>query len=296
MGASEHVGPLASLSSLRRHRWWRAGAFALGLVAFYAPFALIVRVTGWLMPATPAGTGIADVHSACLRMPIGWLVQPWMWGSLFSNPLYALTLVVLPVAALAAGPFFCGWLCPAGAFPELLSRAVPDRMKFDPAGRVHITAIRYGFFAGFLVVPFVSASVCCSLCNFGIMQNIVGLPFGAVEPWTYFSTTGLLTLALWIVPLGLFTKGGRGWCMFLCPVGAFTSMFNAAGARIGARPRVSSDAAACTSCATCADACSMRAVTIRPQAPVIDQWLCNDCLDCVAACPADAMAYRRSPS
>jgi ferredoxin-type protein NapH len=293
VGGGEPVAT-SGTAGLRRNRLARLGFFFVGLALFYAPFALLVRGAGVLFPASSAGTGISDAHTACLRMPLGWLVQPWMWSSFSVNPLYALTLVVLPVAALAAGPFFCGWLCPAGAFPEFLGRLVPDRFKFDPRGKVHIVPLRYGFLVGFLLVPFVAASICCSLCNFNQMQNIVGLAFGNLAPWTYFSTTGLLTLVIWIVPLGLFTSGGRGWCLFLCPVGAVSGLASAGGSRFGFLPRVRGDAAVCTACGTCERSCPMRAVDVSGDpGPRVDQHLCNECMDCVSSCPSGAMTYGR---
>jgi ferredoxin-type protein NapH len=273
------------------------------VVLFYAPFALVARGVGLLFPASAAGTGVADVHTACMRMPLGWLVQPWMWGYLQTNPLYYLPIAVLPLAAVLGGPLFCGWLCPAGALPEFLSRLVPDRMKWDPLHTVEIVPIRYGFFVGFLFVPFVAASICCSFCNFTWMQNIVSGLTGNVTSWLYLGSTGIITMALWIVVLGLFTKGGRGWCLFLCPPGSFMSLLSAWTARFRGLPRVQHATASCSGCGACADVCSVRAIETvnEPEASdgvdrhdvKVNQYLCNVCLDCVKGCTSRAMRYGR---
>lgn len=292
-----------SWSGLRRNRLWRFGFFFVGVVLFYAPFALIARGVGLLFPATAAGTGIPDSHAACLRMPLGWLVQPWMWSWLDSNPLYYLPIAVLPLAAIAAGPLFCGWLCPAGAFPEFLSRLVPDRFKWNPKNTVEIVPIRYGFFVGFLFVPFVAASICCSFCNFTWMQNIISAVTGNVSNWFYLSTTGIATIVLWIVVLGLFTVGGRGWCLFLCPPGAFMSLVSSLTTRFRFLPRVHHDAVSCAGCSSCAEVCAVHAIEIteNPEAPgaaqladvKVNQYLCNVCLDCVRGCPSSSLKYGR---
>jgi ferredoxin-type protein NapH len=281
-------------SPLAFNRLKRLGFFSIGLVLFYAPFALLVRTFGVLFPASTAGTSISDVHSACLRMPLGWLTQPWMWPTLGSSPIAWLPIAVLPLAAVALGPLFCGWLCPAGALPEYLGRTVPDRFKFDFKDRVDIVPLRYGFFAGILFVPFVSSSICCSLCNFNQMQNLVSGVFGNFSGFAYFSTMGVIAATVWIVPLGLFTKGGRGWCLFLCPAGTLMGFASWASARLPWAFRVRSSASACTSCGTCEDVCPMRATTaVEDEAPTINSHLCIQCRDCVNACPSGALEYRK---
>lgn len=282
-----------SSATLARHRWKRAGFALLGLLLFYAPFALLVRLVGLFQPASPAGTGVADVHAACLRMSYGWLVQPWMWPALGRSALTLLPIAVLPIAAVAIGPAFCGWLCPAGAIPEALGRIVPDRFKFDFKDKVAITPLRYGLFAGFLLAPFLSASVACTFCNFGQTQNLVGALFGDVSGIAYVTSIGMLSLVLWAIVLGAFTKGGRGWCLFLCPAGTASGLASRLTRKLPGASRVRSDAEACTSCGTCVDTCSMRAVSVEDGAARVDHHLCNSCLDCVAACPSKALRFGR---
>ena len=108
----------APATALRRNRLWRIGAFFIGLVLFYAPFALFVRLLGAAFPGTTVANSVPDVHQVCLRMPITWIVQPWLWPTMVGNPAYLFAILVLPIAAIIAGPLFCGWLCPAGGLTE----------------------------------------------------------------------------------------------------------------------------------------------------------------------------------
>lgn len=279
---------------LRANRLKRLGGFAVGVLLFYAPFAFLVRFLSGVTPGSPASTSVSDVHTACLRMPLGWLAQPWMWPSLGNNLISLLPIVVLPLSAVLAGPLFCGWLCPAGALPEHLSRLVPDRFKFDFKGRVEIVPLRYGFFAGFLLAPFVSASICCSFCNFTHMQNIVSGLTGDTSGLLLFTSMGVIASAMWLVPLGLFTKGGRGWCLFLCPAGTTMGMATALSNRFGGLWRVRARASTCAGCGSCADVCPMRAIDLdADEGMSIDPHLCNSCLDCVSACPSGSLTYGR---
>lgn len=296
-------------SALTRNRLRRGAGFAAGVLLFYAPFALLVRFAGVLAPGSMAGTSTADVHTACVKMPLGWLVQPWMWGSLGNNPLYWLPIIVLPLAAALAGPLFCGWLCPAGALPEFLGRLVPERFKFDLKDGVALVPLRYGFLAGFLIAPFVTSSVCCTLCNFNVMQGLVSAATGNFEWFAYLTTMGLVSAVLWIVVLGVFTKGGRGWCLVLCPAGAVVGLASGLARRVPGVWRVRPRAHACTGCATCADVCPMRAISVPPAEEgtlgsetgddaaragvAVEQYLCNSCLDCVVACPSGALTFSR---
>jgi len=285
---------VSSKDALKRNRFARLGFFGLGVVLFYAPFALLVRAAGALWPASLAGTGVNDVHTACLRMPLGWLTQPWMWPTMAGNPISYLPVLVLPAVALAAGPLFCGWLCPAGAFPEFLGRLVPERFKYDLKDHVSLRPVRYGFFVGFLLAPFVSASICCSFCNFTHMQNIVSAVTGDLSGLAFFSSLGVVAALVWIVPLGLFTTGGRGWCLTLCPAGAVQGLVSGVSAKLPFATRVRTDAATCTGCGSCSAQCHMRAITVEPEAETkVDLHLCDSCLDCVKGCPSGSMRYGR---
>lgn len=270
---------------------------------FYAPFALLIRASGYLFPTSAAGTGVSDVHTACLRSPLGWLVQPWMWSVLGTSPLYWIPIIVLPLAAVLFGPVFCGWLCPAGAMPEFLGRIVPDRFKFDFKGRVDIVPLRYGFLVGFLIAPFISTSICCAFCNFTHMQNIVSAVFGNPGGLLLIGTLGVITAVLWILLLGMFTKGGRGWCMFLCPAGTIQGLASGLTAKLPWVRRMRVDRSMCSACKTCGDVCPMRALELTTEgegeesttAPVVDHHLCNECQDCASACPSGAISYGARP-
>ncbi|MDP2234280.1 MAG: 4Fe-4S binding protein [Actinomycetota bacterium] len=285
---------MSDRSALSANRIRRAGGFLVGMLLFYAPFALLIRLVAFLAPATAPGRTISDVHTACLRMPIGWLSMPWMWPSLSDNPFSWLPLLVLPLVALVAGPLFCGWLCPAGAVPEYLGRLVPDRFKFDFKGRVDIVGLRYGFFIGFLLAPFITASVCCALCNFSHMQSLISAATGDPVALIYISTMGVIGMVLWLIVLGAFTLGGRGWCLFLCPAGTAMALVSALTRRLPFSLRVREDPSACQACGCCSSVCSMRALKVNEgSSAAVEHHLCISCLDCVNACPSGALRYGR---
>jgi len=289
---SEALRP--SATGLRRNRLLRFGFFFVGLLLFYAPFALFVRLLAPVFPGTTAANSVPDVHTICLRMPITWIVQPWLWPSMIGNPVYLFAILVLPLAAIIAGPLFCGWLCPAGGLTEHAGRLVPDRFKYDMHGKAPLAPLRYGFFAGMLLAPFVTSNICCSFCNFTPMQYFLSAGTGDFRGFMYFSSTSIATMAIWLLPLGLLTKGGRGWCNFLCPVGALSNLASTVTGRLPFATRVRHDAHKCSGCGSCQDLCPPRAVTVRPEKEIeVSPYICNVCLDCVKACPSGALRFGR---
>jgi ferredoxin-type protein NapH len=273
--------------SLRRHWLRRFLFFLLGIVLLYAPFALLTRLVLWLT-GTPL---LPDVHRICMRMPIQWLAQPWMYGTILEQPMYLGSVLVLPLAALFVGPLFCGWLCPAGGLTEYLSRLVPPRFQIDLAGKVNATPVRYGFTMGMMGASFVGANVCCSFCNFTHTQNIISGIFGDFGGLAYWVSFTVASFILWFFVLGLFTRGGRGWCNFLCPAGALQGLTHSLGRwlRIGRSVQIDHDL--CQDCKSCVSTCPAWAITSRSK-PQINLHACNGCMDCVQVCSQGAIAYR----
>ncbi|NLF13764.1 MAG: 4Fe-4S binding protein [Anaerolineaceae bacterium] len=273
--------------SLRRHWFHRFLTFLLGIVLLYAPFALLTRLVLWAT-GTPL---LPDVHRICMRMPIQWLAQPWMYGTMIEQPMYLGAVLVLPLAALFAGPLFCGWLCPAGGITEFLSRLVPPRFQIDLAGKVKATPVRYGFTVGMMGASFVGANVCCSFCNFTHTQNIVSGLLGDFTGLTYWASFTVASFVLWFFVLGLFTRGGRGWCNFLCPAGALQGLAHSLGRTLRLGRSVQIDHGLCLGCKSCVSACPAWAISTKSE-PHIDIHACNGCMDCAEVCSQKAIAYR----
>ncbi len=272
----------------RRHLLLRIVFLLVGIALFYAPLALLPRLFGWLTgsPLLP------DAHRLCLRMPFEWLSQPWMWGRLVGDAHYLFGVALLPLVALLIGPWFCGWLCPAGVFTELLSRLVPDRFEIHLGGRIDPAPIRYGVLVGMLASPFLGGYVCCSFCNFTMMQALVsaaGGDFTGLAAWASFT---FATFVVWFFVLGLFSKGGRGWCNLLCPAGAAMGLAYAIGLRrLPWQRGIRIDPHSCTGCGACARECPAWAI----RGHRVDPHACNLCRDCLHVCPAGAVELVRLP-
>jgi ferredoxin-type protein NapH len=262
--------------------------FLIGIVLFYAPFALLTKLVLWLSGKPHLG----DVHSICLRMPIQWLAQPWMYATILSDPTYLFAVVILPISALFLAPLFCGWMCPAGLFTEFISRIVPPRFQIDLSGKVNPVPVRYGFLIGMMGITFVGGNACCSWCNFTHTQNLVSAAFGDFLGISYWASFSIISFFLWFFVLGLFTRGGRGWCNFLCPAGALMGLTHKLGTKWKISRMVKIDRDTCTNCKNCAGHCPAWAMSRDKDKPVeINYHGCTACMDCARTCPVKAIHY-----
>ncbi|MHC1586816.1 MAG: 4Fe-4S binding protein [Candidatus Hecatellaceae archaeon] len=292
----------------RFHLAKRVGFLLLGTAMFVGSHGLVMWGLSSLLTAFETGrlgstlvNSIPTIHRAmCLRMPIGWVIyNPTMcWARILGNPLYALIFILIPIAFLF-GPLFCGWLCPAG-LTEHLSRLLPSKLKFDLTGKVDPAPLRYGFLIGFILVSApifrrtVIGSVCCSYCNWTWTEHVWEAAFGDFHGFVGMTSAGLITFLLWFLILGIFMKGGRGWCIFLCPAGALMNLAHYLGIHLPFTKRLKVDVEKCTGCGRCVRICPTLALTLTSHSKKtlnINYHVCNLCLDCVAACPVKALSY-----
>lgn len=297
MRTTKGIKENGNIQRIKRHVFSRFASYVIGLLLFYVPAALFVRAFYGMQGQHLVGN-LCD--SLNLRMGVGGLLKLKTWESLFAADPRYMGIFIIIVVAFLLGPLFCGWLCAAGALSEGLSRLVPYRFKIDIQGKVNAAAIRYGFLAGFVLLPFFEVSAGCAYCNYRILNFItLGITEGFMPTLT---STYITVVVLWLIIGGIFMKGGRGWCIFLCPVGGIQNLFHCLGARFAFTLKLRYTAAKCKTCLNCVKVCPLRAIspavegiwqTSHGTGVLIDSHTCSACNDCVAACPHGALSYGR---
>jgi len=264
-----------------------------GFFLFVAPFAFFIRLIYYFMGNIAEPT----LHTVCLRMPIDWLFGGRYYQLLGSVSAY-FTLVVI-LMSFFLGPIFCGWLCPVGAVSEGISRIIPLPKKY----RIKIkdtnvtTGLRYGFLTGFVVVAAIAgrglvqgiAGVCCRYCSSSILQNFSLALFGNFTALEYWHSGSLIVLVSWLLVGGIFSVGGRGWCMFFCPLGGFSNIVHKIGAKLGLY-RTEFNAEKCVNCEECQTFCPMWAIK---EDKSVEKGLCINCQECTSKCVGGAYNYQR---
>ena len=267
-----------------RYRSLRLAGYVIGFMLFYAPFDGFARFIDLFI--TP--TQLYSIHEPCFRIPLHDLLLGNMGEA---GPVSLIAFGLLLVVSLFFGPLFCGKLCPAGALPEYLSRLVPDRFKIDWPKHIPATPIRYGFFAGFLLAGVVGISEHCSYCNFYVFDLFVQtVPTGHLP---VYSISLILTFLVWFFIMGIFTQGGRGFCNFLCPVGACSNLVHVLGVHIPWTWRLRVGQPSCVHCGRCTKVCPMSCLTLTDHALKLDRHRCILCQECQHTCPAKAISYGR---
>jgi len=277
---------------LKQNRLRYLSLFA-GLFLFLAPFALFTRVLYLLIGNMAEPT----LHTICYRMPIDWLFAGRYYQLIGSVSAYFILAVV--ILSFFLGPVFCGWLCPVGSVSEGISRIIPLPEKY----RVKLkdtnitTGLRYGFIAGFIIVAAVAgrslvqglSSICCRYCSASVLQNFSSALFGDVSAIGYWHSGSIIVLFSWLVLGGVMFSGGRGWCLFFCPLGALSNISHKIGARFGLF-NTKFDKEKCVNCEQCNVFCPMQAVK---EDHSVETGLCVNCLECTHSCAGKAYSYQR---
>jgi len=259
----------------------RAVGYTIGFILFYAPFALFARLLGQIT----GQKGADAIHDTCLRIPIQKIIQ----GDLDFWTTRGLSILLLTGLAVAIGPYFCGRICPTGAVTEYLSRPIPDRFNVDWAAYINPAGIRYGFLVGFVISPFLGGSIACAFCGYSFLEKIAN--GNIITEAGILGSPAIITGFLWLIVFGLFTKGGRGYCSFLCPVGAYQNAIHSVSSRLPFTGKLRLDASKCTSCGHCVENCPMSSLRLTDDHLKYNIHTCLTCRQCIAGCPSAALSF-----
>ncbi len=197
----------------------------------------------------------------------------------------------LAAIGLLVGRLVCGWLCLFGLLQELLYMIPVPKIKVPrPVDRV----LRYLKYAVLLVLVFalpffIRTSVgagdpffCKYVCPVGTLEAGVPLVLlnegmraaaGALFRWKFLILILCLLASVFIY---------RPFCKYICPLGAFYSLFQ----RVSLL-RMACDKEKCVNCGACSKMCKMN---VDP-ATAPNSFECIRCGECVKACPAKALKF-----
>ena len=191
--------------------------------------------------------------------------------SFFMNdPMTVILWLFVAVTLLVWGRgTFCGWLCPFGALQELISllaNAVGVRQRrLKTALDAKLKWIKYVVLAVVLGALYVSPSFAELALEVEPFKTSISMYFD--RDWPYVAWAAFC--------LGLSVVVYRGYCRYICPLGAALAAVNVLQ-RWSWIPR----RAACgTPCQTCRHRCEYQAID---KSGDIDYAECFQCLDCVS--------------
>ena len=132
----------------------------------------------------------------------------------------------VPLAAAVFGNIYCGYICPFGAAQELLGYIIPARFK-QPLALEKMRQARFIKYAVLfvLVIVFFLSRDRTTLAADPLISVFSGRLSLSDIQWSISERQSSILVILAIILLGsLFYT--RFWCRYLCPAGAFLSLFN----------------------------------------------------------------------
>lgn len=266
-----------------KQRWWEIGLLLAALVV------LSVALVRQRRLATN-GRRLRRFRIAYLLFTlvgIGWLFQGQLsivnitaslealasgndLGFLLTDPMTVILWVfVLGTLFIWGRGTFCGWLCPFGALQELLSRLTRAlgmrHRRLRQAWDRRLKWLKYGVLATLLSLLWAAPSATEIGVEIEPFKTAISLYF--VRDWPYVAWA-LACLALSVVVY-------RGFCRYICPLGAALAVFDPLR-RFGWLARRD----ACGKpCQTCRHRCDYQSISSEG---AISYAECFQCLDCVA--------------
>lgn len=204
-------------------------------------------------------------------------------GSHGRFPFYVLGTLML--FGIVLGRLVCGFLCPFGFVQDLLSKIPVKKIRVPKKIDRPARKLKYGILLLLIVIPVITAAgepvFCKYLCPAGTLE--AGIPLmiadpvlrvlrGALFHWKVTLLVTILLSAVWIP---------RCFCRYLCPLGAFYSLFNRFSIY---EMTVESDR--CVECHTCNSVCPM-ALDVTKE---IHSAECICCGRCKSVCEKQAIS------
>ncbi len=267
---------------------------------------------------TLCGLGWTEISILC---PLGALLA--MISSRSIIPQAVLCIVIAAVLFFFMGRVFCGWACPVTLWNRIVNffrpakkrqREAEERLKANQdiacaaidaarAGKaggcdscgLHVRKprrldSRHAVLGGSLLASAIFGfPVFCAICpvglSFAVISILVGLfAFGDLN-WSLAFAPAFLIIEIVVL---------RKWCSRFCPLSALMSLVG----RFGKTTRPQVDNVKCLetskgiSCSQCATVCDYDINLRHPEYGELSVHDCTRCMECVDACPAQAISIR----
>lgn len=254
--------------------------------SFFAGFAGGKIYTGSTKMVCVPGLNCYSCPGARGACPIGSL-QAVLGGRGKGISYYVFGLIIL--FGVLFGRFVCGFLCPFGFIQDMLYKIPTKKLKVNPKIDKPARYLKYVIAAVFVILlpmflvnkygmgdPF----FCKYICPAGTLE--AGIPLVIKNEYL---RAGLGFLFNWKVLISIVVIVSsifiyRPFCKYICPLGAFYSLFNKLSFY-----QMHVDEEKCIHCGACIRQCKMNVNVIED----INSTECIRCGECKTVCPTDAI-------
>lgn len=225
------------------------------------------------------GLNCYSCPGAVASCPVGSL-QTALVSARYKIPCYILGLILL--FGVLLGRVICGFFCPFGFLQELLYKIPTKKIRKGRWSR-KLSILKYGIcFVFVILIPlwFASPGFCKYICPVGTLE--AGIPLTSANQalrsltGVLFSWKVLILVLILVSSVFIF----RSFCRFLCPLGAFYSLFHNKACF-----RIQVDEKKCTGCRACISVCKMDVTKAGDRE-------CIQCGECRKVCQEKAIMWK----
>lgn len=182
----------------------------------------------------------------------------------------------LSLIGLIFGRAFCGWACPVGLLQDVTNKpgiAGKTKKAIKPAIDPRAKYVKYVILIAIPILSYITLDLFYTrFCPVGgITGTLPTLTFYSGE-WLFGSGFPLKIVSI-ILFMILIIFVSRGWCKYMCPVGAYLAPWNKVSA-----VRIKRDEGTCTNCGLCEKKCPMDIKDIGRKTDM-ECILCGRCVD-----------------
>ncbi len=227
------------------------------------------------------GLNCYSCPGAVAACPLGSL-QSALVGSKFRIPYYILGMLIL--FGVLFGRMICAFFCPFGLIQELLYKIPLPKIKKNKVTRI----LSYGKYVMLAVlilwmpIAFGYPAFCKYVCPAGTLE--AGVPLliknEALRKLADVLFNWKMGVLILIILMVIFLY--RGFCRFICPLGAIYSFFNKVSV-FG----VEVNADLCTGCNACVNSCKLDVKKVGDRE-------CIQCGECITKCNVNAIKCKHN--
>ena len=244
--------------------------------------------TGKLKKICVPGMNCYACPGALGACPIGSMQAVWS----ARRPKFAFYVIgYLTLIGMLVGRFICGWLCIFGLVQELLYMIPTPKLTVPKKPDKALRYAKYVFLGVFVVLlPVILRNelgvslpyFCKWVCPVGMLEG--GIPLvlldEGIRAAAHYLYAWKLGILIFIVLLSIFIN--RPFCKYICPLGAFYSLFQKVSFL-----KLECDSGKCVKCGKCAVICKMQVDPVNNP----NSLECIRCGECVHNCPNRALHF-----